>query len=216
MVEELKTSLHEYKALVEVLQQENVELLNQNAKLNHKICNIEYRFDSEEQTKLNHNVVINGVPENENENLCEIAIKISDALQVKVDPVDIKIVKRTAIVSENSGLPRSIIVVFNDKQKRDEVLKNNKIQKKKKNEIDTSILKLNQNEEARTIYIAEQLTMKKQYLYKVARDIRREKCIKFAWVSEGDIFIRKYENSKIIKIKNIEQIIQFKNANRDE
>lgn len=75
---------------------------------------------------------------------------------------------------------------------------------KKRNKITTQCLKSVVDFQHRKIYIAEQLTARKQYIFKVARDIKRAQIIKFAWAKNGEIFIMKTEKSRIIKVKTVD------------
>lgn len=229
-VNSLETVLNDYKEIVENLTKENIELRNDNQVLYSKINNIEYHLDSIEQQKLDHNIVINGVPENENENLENIVADIARKLDVSLNTTnhddildvnnqnsddknvdvdidtlnsDIKSVNRIKSFNTDSGLPRSIRIVFHNKTKRDLIL-----QSKKKIKLNTEMLQLNTNG-SRQVFISEQLTSKKQFLFKAARDLKRDNKVKYAWVKDGEIFIRREENGKMIKIKNIQQLRQL-------
>lgn len=65
------------------------------------------------------------------------------------------------------------------------------------------------NEEERAIYINPNLTKERQFLYKIARDARKNKKLDFVWVKNGEIFIRKNENSKILKLIYKDQLNDF-------
>jgi len=52
------------------------------------------------------------------------------------------------------------------------------------------------------IFINERLTNERRSLFGKARAYGKEKNVKFVWVNNGDILIRKDENSKIQRIKN--------------
>lgn len=113
----------------------------------------------------------------------------------------IKTAIRMKTQNENAGMPKSIIVKFNDKTLRDEIIKN------KKNQEISSHTIIDTNEK-RPVYISEQLTARRQFLFKMARDIKRNKLVEFAWTKDGDVIIRKNTNSKVIKVKYKEQLEQ--------
>jgi hypothetical protein len=48
----------------------------------------------------------------------------------------------------------------------------------------------------------ESLTPEKNYLFKEARDYKKLNNYKYAWTSEGRIFIRKDDTSKVIPVDN--------------
>lgn len=202
---ELKTIITDYKATMDVLVKENIDLRNDNEILHEKFRQLEYTRDNVEQSTLNHKLIINGIEEVQHENITEIVHKIATKLEVNIDDSDLETVARKTTSSENTGLPRSIIVTFKNHQKRNEILS------KKHTKLTTQILNVRKECE-RPIYISEMLTARKQYISKVARDVKRAGVVKFAWVKNGDIFIRKTEESRIIKVKNIEQLQQLLNA----
>lgn len=159
-------------------------------------------MDTQDQHGLEHNLVFNGVTEYPNENTTQANMQIATALKVSIEEKHIKTAFRKSITNIGSGFPRSIIVSFQNKEKRDEILT------KRRTQITTQCRTAPSD-----ICAAEQLTERKQYLFKLARDIKRAKIIKFAWARNGEIFIRVTEESRIIKMKHCDQLNQFQNAN---
>lgn len=203
----LKTVIDDCKAIIENITQENIELRNEIDILHNKINNVDHTIDTQDQHGLDHNLVFNGVTEFTNENTTQAIMQIATALKVSIEEEHIKTAVRKTTTSTDSGFPRSIIVTFRNKEKRDEILAT------KRTQITTQCLGQIDGEQYRPIYVAEQLTARKQYLFKMARDIKRAQFIKFAWARNGEIFIRKTENSRIIKIKHSDQLKQLQNAN---
>lgn len=200
---ELKKTIDDYKMIVDNLIEENTELKNQNEILTSKIENIEYIMDEDKQKQLQNNLVITGISEVENENLKQIVMEIGKVLEVNIQEEDIQHVERKFTTSKNSGFPKSIIIQFKKENLKNEILTQNKTKR-----INTR--SLNNTCEKRNIYIQQQLTKRRQYLYKLARDLKRENLIKYAWVKDGEIYIRKTDSSKIIRIKQKYQIDNFK------
>lgn len=203
----LKTVIDDCKSIIENITQENIELRNEIDMLNNKINKVNNIMDTQDQLGLDHNLVFNGVTETTSEDPQHLIIQIAAALNVNVTEEHISTAIRKSTTTADTGFPRSIIASFRSKQKRDEILT------KKHTQITTQCLGLVNELQHRPIYVAEQLTARKQYLFKMARDIKRAKIIRFAWAKNGEIFIRKTEDSRIIKIKNLEQLQQFENAN---
>lgn len=56
------------------------------------------------------------------------------------------------------------------------------------------------------MYVNKRLKKSKRILFAQTRTNTKEKKIKFAWISNADILVRKNENSKIIKIKSSQDI----------
>jgi len=59
------------------------------------------------------------------------------------------------------------------------------------------------------IYINGRLTKLKRTLFYRAKTAAKEKDYKFVWLSNADILVRKNENTKIIKIKSPQDIINL-------
>lgn len=205
----LQTTINDYKEIMDGLTEENIELKNQNEILHSRIDNIEYNMDNQQQQKLNKNIIINGVIEENDENTLDIVTKICESIEVIINANQIKSVHRMKTANVNSGFPSSIIVEFTDENIKKDIIK-----KKKNKSIKTQSIGI--NGEDRNIYISEHLTPRKQFLFKSARDIKRKNGIKYAWANDGDVFIRKSDTSRIIKLKNINQLNSFKNAVADE
>lgn len=203
----IELTLHDYKIITDNLTQENVELRNQNAKLNERINSIEYNIDTEKQNLLKNNIIINGIDESEDENIEEIVRQIGNVLTVHIAASNIKTAMRQQTMNADNGLGKSIIVEFNDKKTRDDIIKQYKENRKLENKDRISTKKiLNNTTIDRSIYISEQLTKRKQYLCKVARDMKREKRVEFVWVKDGDVYIRKYSGAPAVKIKTTQQL----------
>lgn len=65
-----------------------------------------------------------------------------------------------------------------------------------------------QANQRRPVYISEQLTKRRQYLSKMARELKRKKKVDFVWISDGDLFIRKNKDSTAVKVKYKQQLEQ--------
>lgn len=205
-VAKIKSTLEDYKRITDELTQENLELRNSNEILHSKIRNIEYEIDSSKQMVLNNNIIISGIMHKEDENIDEIVNAVFFKIDAQVVQSDIKDIIRISKKNGVSGLPNPIIVRFNLKSKRDEVLLKNKNKK-----IESSFLF--SNETSRPIYIGEELTSRRQFITKMARDLRRQKIVEFVWTKDGDVFIRKNSSSPAVKIKNTEQLHHLNNDN---
>lgn len=179
----MRSALENYKTVTDELTEEVMTLRNDNEQLRTKLHNIESNMDAKKQNELDHNFIINGIKEYENEDLNKIVTEIANIMNVELTESDIVSATRTATSNVKSGLPKTIIVRLKDKNKRELILKN------KKN--------LRQTNNDRPIFITEQLTTRRQFILKKARDIKRKKLIEFVWVKNGNIFMRQFGLSRI-------------------
>lgn len=199
-IADLKHELSTYKDIARQLTDENVNLRNENDNLRSQINNVEYQVETIIQNNINNNIVLYGVPQTESENLNSICDSLAAALEVDLQPNKIEVAFRKHISgTKSSGLPAPIVIRFNNNKTKAAVMAASKSHKINADIIDTSF-------EKRPIYITEQLTRNKQFIFKCARDKKREGKIKFAWSKNGEIYIRISENSPIIRIKRHQEL----------
>lgn len=202
-IADLKVQLDDYRKIVDQLTDENTELRNENDKLNVRIDLLEYKMETRNQQQINKNLLISGICTNDNENLVDIVTDIATTVKAVCNKDDIKKLYRSNETASNSGMPPQIVVEFFEKSVRDELLA-----KKKGHNLNTGAL-ASYSGDARPIYIGEMLTGYRQFVFKRARDLKRENIVKYAWVKDGEVFVRKDDTSRIIKIKHHSQIDVF-------
>lgn len=57
------------------------------------------------------------------------------------------------------------------------------------------------------IYINEHLTKVRRHLLYKTKEVAREKHYKYVWINEGDILIRKDDQSKVIRIRELGDVV---------
>lgn len=198
----MKKIVEDYKRITDSLIDDNESLRNENETLKRRMNNIEYKLDITAQHKLNCNIIINGIPEVENEKLETYITKIAKEMKINFSETDIKSAVRTSTHSKSSGLPSTIIVEFHDKNIRDEILQ----KKKDATFLNTNVICNTNANETGLIYLSEQLTKRNQYIMKLARNLKRDNIIKYVWSKQGEIFIRRDDKDKAVKITNVLQL----------
>lgn len=202
---DIKRELCDYKNITQQLTNENVNLHNENDKLKNRISNVEYYIESKKQHDINNNILVCGIPQTETERLDIIVQSLGTALAVEIRPTDVEIAYRKRLSGTNSsGLPSPIVIKFNNQKVKEAVMAAKTLHKIDTNSL--SITEINQIMEKRPIYISDQLTRHKQFIYKCARDLKKENKIAYAWTKKGEILVRKTENSPTIIIKHQEQL----------
>lgn len=88
-------------------------------------------------------------------------------------------------------------MTFENRQQKESFLKANK-----KERITTKDLGFDDKQFIEPIYIDQDLTKRKQDLHKKARLFKKEKQYKFLWVKDGNIYLRKNEESKPLMISH--------------
>lgn len=77
------------------------------------------------------------------------------------------------------------------------------IKKETRSEYQWIIIRYNSNNK---VFLNHDLTKSNLELYKAARIFKNENSYKFIWVTNGNIMLRKDENSKVVIIESIEQL----------
>jgi hypothetical protein len=148
--------------------------------------------------KLSPNLEIIGVPENKNENLTTIIENVHKKIGINFDNKKIKKIYRNK--SGKNG-QKNIIVETDNKQTRDELL-----DKLRKQKIRLSSTDITDTPKKSPIYINEHLPFSTKKLLSEIKTVKAELNIKFVWIREGKILIRKDENSKVQWIKEFDEI----------
>lgn len=183
--------LNEKVSTIEKLTRENMELKS-------VITNLNNRLELVEQQVRANNLEIQGVPEKQNENLFSIIKTIGENIGCPIDTDEIDTIFRTAH-RESSDKPKPIIVKLLAKQKRDNILAAAKL---KRRSPDNSSRGLKVEHISKELYINEHLTYKNKQILKMSKEKARSKNYKYVWVSNGTVFARKEDRSKVIKILN--------------
>jgi hypothetical protein len=201
---ELKDSITFLSAKYDVCLSKLEDITNDN-KLNKKE-NISLKTTSTEQESTINKILqqemlndleIHGIPETKDEDLHEIFKKTCLGLNMTNVDSDktISNIYRSGRIKENKLRP--IVIKTNNPDLKKEMLK--KIKEKK-----GMTLKCIDIEQVGFVYINEHLTDLNKKLLFLARKLRREKHVAFAWTKDCKIFVRKTDSSKIINIKKEE------------
>jgi uncharacterized protein YoxC len=211
----LKSILAEMETLrnsIQLLQQQNTELKSENQKLiseNNQIFKdmdfLHYKLNKMEQNGLAKNVEIVGVPMIEHEDLGEVISKLFENTDYQHDNETITDVYRKK-TPRNSGLPGTIVVSFNSTIKKMEFIEKTK----GRNLTSSFISTLGTN---RPVYINDHLTKHNKYLFYLARDLRRRKFVKYAWVNHGNILVKTGDNTDSMMVENVNNIESIKEKN---
>ena len=156
--------------------------------------NEEPKVDELEQYDRRQNLIFEGVPKFQNENVTEIILSLASKLGVNLTANDISIahrlpVKRPRLNSKSNVTNRrhpGIIIRFISRQKRNEMYLN---RKKAKDISDFPVQGMNK------LYVNENLTQRRKRLFWLAKQKAKKLNNKFIWTSNGQIFIREDEKA---------------------
>lgn len=175
------------------------EQLKINEKLEGELTEIKRKLNKREQAELNNNLIIHGIPEKQNENLLEVINAVGSKLDIPLNATEITAYR---LGRENTNDPkqksRPIKVIFHDMKAKSSLLKS-----KKRTQLNSKDLGYTINNK---VYLNHDLTTANLELYKEAKLYRRDNDYKFIWITGGNIFLRKDEQSKIILVEDKKQL----------
>jgi len=183
------------------------KIITENQALKTHISQLEKQIESIERRQIANDIIIDGVPENKNEN-CAILIKnIGKQLSVNINDSMINDCHRIGF-NHNNTRPRRILVSFSNHQLKVDFLKARQIFRNfssKYIDIQPDV----------PIYIRENLTTKGNKLFKEARDLKKQLNFQFVWTKNAIIFLRKNETDKIIRVDSEDTIQNIKGQYED-
>jgi hypothetical protein len=178
------TTIEKLVSEVNTCKLNNVSLKKDNENLLIKINDLE-------QYSRNYNLEFQGVPESPNENTYTIVANISSFLGTNLNPGDIEYCHRLGKSVRNPNKPPTIVAKFYSRQVKEAIIAG---KKKKKN---ITAQDVGYQTSTNKIYVNEHLTAANKNLFWLARNVAD---FKFAWTRFGKVFIKKDEQSPVIRI----------------
>lgn len=176
------------------LRTENAHIKNVNTRLTNEILEIKQKIEKIEQTNMGIGIEITGVPKTDNENCITKVKEIAKKLNIAIN------VTEASRINQTENKPPLIIAKLETTEMRKKLISASKSQK-----LNANMLSSNWKIENK-IYINERLTKEKRILHSKTRAAGKDHNYKFVWISNGDILIRKNENSKITRIRSTDDI----------
>lgn len=200
-INDLKTSTDGMDKKMEAIVKANEELKKENTELRKHLENCNFRINNFEQGLLTNNVEICGIPEERNESINDILNDVNNSVDGNLGDDDVICFYRKFDRKNKAGLPRPIIVQFNNISTKLAFMKKCKSKGKQFN---TSIV--SNVKPARPIYINHQLTRATSYLYMNAKkEIKNDK-FKFVWIQNGKVLTRRADHGPVQEIYNINHL----------
>lgn len=190
-VAELSQAVKNMHAEVKSLKKENRELRDGQDELRKENERLWVQVHSLDQYSRNRNIEFHGIPFVQQERIKDVVQKVFNKLDVNVQE-DAFIAHR---LPPRDGA-RAIIVQFESRSVRDEILKRGRAMKLKASDVDNDY-------PVTPLYINENLN---GYYKKLLYDIRKlnvHKGFEYIWCTAGKILVRKVKGSKPVSVKSI-------------
>lgn len=174
-----------------------LEKFNEQLKINNDLQEelklIKQQLNKKEQNELKNNLIIQGVPYKDNENLGDLITKIGQNLEVPLGR------NYTAFrMGKDSSKNSAIKVIFEEEKTKAMLMKS-----KKRFQLNSSHLGFATNCK---VFLNHDLTKANVRLYKAARQFKNEEGFKYIWMNNGNVLLRKDDNSKVMVVNSEEQL----------
>ena len=193
MNDKFETTLRE----LVLAKEENAKYKELTSSLNRKVTTLESQVNQLKTDQLRNNLEIAGLPCKKDENCHQIALSVIKQICPQSEQADIVEAHRIGSVTDSEGRPRefrNLVVKFKERKMRDQAYKN----KKRLRGIDT--VKLGLADTKQKVYVNENLSRETKIVFKKANDIKKKLSWKFIWSNYGIIYLRKNEDSKVIRV----------------
>lgn len=185
---------------IESIRKENAALKAENTVLRKDIAvvleDMDYlmcKVDRIDQKILSKNVEISGVPALKDEDLSDVLQELFR--EINFDSAQTTVTDAFRLKENNkSGLPGAIIVTFNSNREKNQFLF-----EAKRKQLTSSFLSTTHRQ--RPVYVNEHLTRLNKYLFYLARTMRRQGSIKYAWTDNGRVLVKEAEGKPTIIVE---------------
>lgn len=165
---------------------------------------LENKILNMEQQARECNIEISNLPERRSENLLSILECLGNEIKHPIRSTDIVAIHRVPHGDQNDRRPKNIVVKFNSKIKRDNILAACRTMKG----LDSA--KLSVSGSPNPVYINEHLTLHYKLLFRRCREAAKQYDYKYVWIKHGTILARKSDTSPVFAIKTLSDISKFK------
>lgn len=191
-------------------------------KLEHRLGNVEKsgslcqdeldqvkgELNTVKQKELELNLIVKGIPERTNETQEQLE-SIFEQLMVNIQLPNIgqpQSIKRIGKIRQ--GKPRLVLVVTSSKEQKMKI-----IAAKRKHKITAKQISIDGTmigDDTQNIYIDEHVTRYTSFLLKRCRDFRSEFNVKYVWVTNGIVYIKRDDNSQPTLIRSEYDIDRYR------
>lgn len=178
------------------------------------IDSMNYKLNAISQEKLNKNLIINGIPKEQKEDIKQVISGIFTNMGMNLDNDDIEDSYRV----HDRNLSPPVIVKLKKKCIKEMILKQRKqTNKEGQTKWKSMYAKDFGFNSGNQIYINEELTQQTRILFNAAKQQLKEKTnYKFIWVTEGKILAKEDENSKVQIIRSNRDILEITKTFNDK
>ncbi|GAB0100322.1 hypothetical protein DMENIID0001_163470 [Sergentomyia squamirostris] len=211
-IHKLKDVLNKLQGIVEAQEEKLKTVEDENVRLNHEMVKmkketraVRVSLEQMRQERLETEIVISGLPESLD--VKGAVLNLASQFDVVMQAEDIVSVVAKPMAADDRD--RSIAFVrFVDNERRERLMKVYRERMRSMRSISAGQLSGDENDQ-KIIYINYSLTSHYQVLFKMARDLRRQKKLQFVWVDNGKLLVRRTERDKVHWIRHIDDFQKY-------
>ncbi|KAJ2943163.1 hypothetical protein O0L34_g18872 [Tuta absoluta] len=201
-VKDLQKKLHERDDLIK-------NLVNDQENMKKDLFQMSKRMATMDKLSRDRNIELQAIPETKEENLINVISSVCSKVNFPLKDADVQSCRRVARMDKNNARPRNVLVTFSTPRVRDGVLSaDSTYTKEKRTKLSTSDIGLLGNPSK--IYICEHLSPECKQLHAAARKFKLEMEFKYVWVKNGQVYLRRVDNEKAVRITSINDLEQLK------
>ncbi|KAF6217036.1 hypothetical protein GE061_001389 [Apolygus lucorum] len=193
-LDEVLNKISALETTVKNLSKANDRLIRENRELNAKVDDLTARVNRFDQALIEKEIELTGFPETPGEDPKSVIVKVACCLDCKLETSDIEFAYRVRPKSP-SGDRRLIVAKFASLENKKKVLSSYRL---KKGIQLTAVLPDHPKEQR--LYFNDRLTLYNKRLLWLAKQVAREYNYAYVWSREGDILMKKDEQSRPIRI----------------
>lgn len=198
-IDELTNIIQKQNEALKVFEDKYSKTLQENVKLKKIINELEIRVDEMEQYSRSNTLEINGIVEQEHENVLEVVKAVGNGLGCLITDEMVDACHRVG--QRGREKPRGIVVKFTRRSVKEDLLHKRRV-KRNFNTKDIGIT----DRLAEVIYIGESLTQQRRRIFNAARALKKDKGFQFLWIRNGRILLRTEEGAKVTVLSSLEQV----------
>ncbi|XP_055681831.1 uncharacterized protein LOC129789208 [Lutzomyia longipalpis] len=186
-----------------------MEQRSDNVKLKAEIVSVQISLETERQRRKKGALIICGLPLKATVNAEQVYTNICKKLKIESAAVSAPTPTFRVTKVENKSVGEQRLEICNLGEEQSSLIMQ-KYREARRSKVFLTSGDLMKEGDTKPVYINESLTGYFQLLFKIARDMRRNDLLKFAWTKSGVLYARKSEKSKIFQIKHRKDLEKFK------
>lgn len=205
IVKELTTTIQSLKNEISELKKENASLKSDNNLIKVEIESLKSETLELQQYSRRSNLEISGLPETQGEDTKQLVTSVLNVLNIHNQE---NIVVAHRVPTAKKDIAKPIIVQFTSKFERDKCIAAAKPKRLLASDVSDRF-------DSVPVFVNEHLAPGIKRLLYLSKQYKLEQNFKYCWVKDGKIFLRKEDNSRVIRVKKESDLFNLSNQQQN-